>query len=291
MAQSEKAKEILRRLQEGTSEIYARYESLIRSSDAAYQSKMAEVDREYAAAANRASAQAKIDLKNSLEKMADAGYVGSGETVQATIAANANKAEALSLLATQRAKDKKEYEMEKEKARATLSLQGEKEAMDYEASMAKALQEQENLDREYEENKARAEREYQQRERELEAQRIAQEAQREQERLEYEAREKERAFNQMLQAEKLKLEKAAAAKKEAEAKAKKAAGITPEKSPYDYVDDIIEKNTTYHKKKGYKVIDRKEILLAISAIVKDTRISYQYRYEMYLYGKSLGYVD
>ena len=76
MAQSEKAKEILRRLQEGTSEIYARYESLIRSNDAAYKAKMEEVDRDYAAAANMASAQAKIDLKNTLEKMALSGLTG-----------------------------------------------------------------------------------------------------------------------------------------------------------------------------------------------------------------------
>ena len=273
MAQSEKAKEILRRLKEGTAGIYARYESLIRSSDAAYQAKLAEVDQNYAAEANLASAQAKIDLKNTLTKMADAGYVGSGETVQATIAANANKAKALSSLATQKAKDKREYEVEKEKARAALSLQGEKEAMDYEASMAKALQEQENLDREYEAKIAEAQRAYEQRERELAA------------------AEEERNFQQKIQTEKLNLEKAAAAQKEAAAKEEKEAGIVPEKDPYDYVDDIIKKNTTYHKKKGYKVIDRKEILLAISSIVKDKRISYRYRYEMYLYGKSLGYID
>ncbi len=252
MAQSEKAKEILRRLEEGTGEIYSRYESLIKSSDAAYDAKIRAVDADYTAAANRASANAKIDLKNSLEKMADAGYIGAGETVQATIAANSDKARALSDLALQKAKDKNAYETEKENARATLSLQGEKEAMDYEASMAKALQEQENLEREWE------------------------------------AEEKQREFENALKAETLALQKAEFARKGEETK--KEEGIEPEKSPYEYVDDIVEKNTSYNKKKGYKVIDRKAILLAISSIVKNKELSYRYRYEMYLYGKSLGYI-
>ena len=71
---------------------------------------------------------------------------------------------------------------------------------------------------------------------------------------------------------------------------KKAEGIVPEKDPYEYVQEIIKQNSKYNKKKGYTVVDRRAILLAISSVVKDTRLSYQYRYEMYLYGKSLGYI-
>ncbi len=277
MAQSEKVKELLRRLEEGTGEIYARYESLIRASDAGYDGKIAELENDYQRAAGQVSAQAKIDRKNTLEKMADAGYLNSGETVQATIAANANRAAALSALSVQKAKDKKAYLQEKDKARASLSLQGEKEVTNLKKEVTDAVREQENLDREFE------------------------------------AQERQRAYEQALKEENLKLEKelsaariaqmaaqtrqaeqetalAAAAQVQKEAESKKNKGIQPKKTPYEYVDDIIEQNTTYNKKKKYKVIDRKAILLAISAIVKDTKISYDYRYEMYLYGKSLGYV-
>ncbi len=270
MAQSEKVKELLRRLEEGTGEIYSRYESLVRASDAGYDAKISELEGDYQRAAGLASAQAKVDLKNTLEKMADAGYMNSGETVQATIAANANRASALSALSVQKAKDKRAYLEEKDQARAKLLLQGEKEAQDFKNQVSDAVREQENLDREYE------------------------------------AKERELAFEQAMQQENLKLEKELSAAKiaqiaaetykaqqEAAAKAtesKKETGIQPKKTPYEYVDDIVKQNTTYHKKKGYKVIDRKAILLAISSIVKDTKIAYQYRYEMYLYGKSLGYI-
>ena len=59
----------------------------------------------------------------------------------------------------------------------------------------------------------------------------------------------------------------------------------------EYVDEIVKQNSKYNKKKGYTVVDRKAILLAISSVVKDTRLSYNYRYEMYLYGKSMGYIQ
>ena len=64
-------------------------------------------------------------------------------------------------------------------------------------------------------------------------------------------------------------------------------GVTPQ----EYVDEIVKKNSRYNKQKKYTVVDRRAILQSISAIVKDTRLSYQYRYEMYLYGKSMGYLQ
>lgn len=246
MAQSEKVKELLKRLQEGTANIYSRYESLIQASNAGYDAKIEELEDEYQKAAGQVSAQSKIDLKNTLEKMSDAGYLKSGGTVQATIAANANRSSALSALSVQKAKDKKAYELEKDKAESNLKLQSEQEVQTFQNEMNDAILQQENLENE-----------------------------------------------QRIQEEKLKLERQLNAAKLAQINSEKAEtekGIVPGKDPYEYVDDIIEQNTTYHKKKGYKVIDRKAILLAISAIIKDTSISYDYRYEMYLYGKSLGYI-
>lgn len=276
MAQTSTVKQLLKRLEDGTGAIRARYESLVKASDAGYQVKIAQVDQDYTAAANAASAEAKINLKNNLEKMADAGYLRSGETVQATIAANSDRAKALSALAVQRARDKKEYESEMANARATLSLEGEKEAMDYENELSEMILAQENADRAYEaEEKQRAI------DNQIKKQSLAQEKAIELAKLEQE---------RMTQAAKLQLEAAQAAASAAE-KESKSSGIEPEKSPYEYVEDIVERNTKYNQKKGYKVIDRKAILLAISSVVKDTRLSYRYRYEMYLYGKSLGYVE
>ena len=68
-------------------------------------------------------------------------------------------------------------------------------------------------------------------------------------------------------------------------------GITPKKNAYDYVNDIVKKNTQYYAKKGYSVVDRKGILESLTTVIRDEALSYQYRYEMYLYAKSLGYIE
>ena len=241
MAQTDQIKEILKRMDEGTEKIYSRYENLIRESAKGYDAALESIELEHAKEANAASARAKVDLKNTLEKMADSGYIHSGETVQATIAANSDRARALSDLAVQKAKDRAANEAKKAEKIAELGLMAEEEADAFQERMYSELREQENFERE--------------------------EA----------AAQKQRDFENALAQQ-----KAASEKKEK--------SFEPQKSPYDYVDEIVEQYTTYNKKKGYKEIDRKAILLAISAIVKDQSISYQYRYEMYLYGKSLGYI-
>ena len=68
-------------------------------------------------------------------------------------------------------------------------------------------------------------------------------------------------------------------------------GIEPKKSAYDYVDDIVESATRYVPSKGYKVVDRKTILQRLSDLIRDEELSLRYRYEMYLYSKSLGYLS
>ncbi len=246
MAQSDQVKEILKRMEEGTEQIYARYENLIRANSLGYDAKIRDLEEDFAKEANQVSARAKVDLKNTLEKMADSGYLRSGETVQATIAANSDRANALSALSLQKAKDKRAYETKRAENEAELSLEAQKEAGEFRDRMEQEVREQENFERE--------------------------EA----------AAQKQRNFENALLQEKLKLQKESAKEEDK--------GIDPEKSPYEYVDEIVKKYTTYNKKKGTKTIDKKAILLAISAIVKDTKIRYQYRYEMYLYGKSLGYI-
>ena len=256
MAQTDTIKQYMLRLEDGTAAIRSRYESLAKASDAQYRAKLEQLETDYNQAVNSASAQSQINLKNNLEKMADAGYMRSGETVQATIAAGSDRAKMLSALSVQKAKDKKNYESEMASARAGILLEGEKEAADYENQISEMILDQQNADREFE------------------------------------AAERQRAFDNRIKEETLAQEKAALASKNAQSSVVKAKsdGIVPEKSPYEYVQEIVKQNSRYNKKKGYTVVDRSAILLAISAVVKDTRLSYQYRYEMYLYGKSMGYI-
>ena len=256
MSQTDTIKAYLKRLEDGAEEIRARYKSLADASDAEYRAKISRLDADYTNAVNSASAQAQINLKNNLEKMADAGDSRSGETVQATIAAGSDRAKMMSALSSDYAQNKKAYESEMSRAREGLLLEGEKEAADQENRAVETLLAQQNADREYE------------------------------------AEKKQQAFENELKKQSLAQSKAEFEYKVSQnQKEKKEAGIVPEKSPYEYVDEIVQQNSKYNKKKGYTVVDRRAILLAISSVVKDTRLSYSYRYEMYLYGKSMGYIQ
>ena len=94
---------LLKRLEEGTEAIWKRYEAAVnqRSAEARQSKRM--LEEEYARAASEASARARIDYSNTLERMADSGMTQTGETVQATLAANADRNRALSSLAVQKA--------------------------------------------------------------------------------------------------------------------------------------------------------------------------------------------
>ena len=251
---------LLKRLEDGTNQIWEQYQKRVNASAAGYRQKAKELEQDYADAANQASARAKIDLNNTLEKMADNGYIRSGETVQARISGNAAKNSALGKLAVQKAKDKNALDLEQLEGETELSLAAQKEAQSLRNQVLDQIRDQENWEREYQ----------------MEAE--------------------QNAIENRIAQEKLDLEKsrvsAELAKADAEAKAKEQNdGITPKKSAYDYLDDIVKKNTTTNTKKGYKVVDRKSIYQAVTSMLKDTTLSYQYRYELYLYAKSLGYVS
>ena len=243
---------LLKRMEEGTSAIYKRYESLIRASEKAFEKRERALDADYAAAANEAAARARIDLNNTLERMADSGYIHSGETVQAQLAANASKNSALTGLAVRKAKDRAELESSKAREREQYALAAAQEATQYERDLASQILEQENRDREFQANQA------------------------------------QKAVENRLAEERLTLEKEKAAREE-EAK-EESDGLKPSRSVYDYFDSIVEQNTRYERDKGYKVINRTKIGKALLGILKDDTLSLSYRYELYLYAKSMGYL-
>ena len=267
MAIKDQASEILRRLQEGTDEIYSRYEQLIRASDAGYDQKIRDLDQSYYDAANQVSARAQIDLKNTLEKMADNGYLRSGETLQARIAANASRNASLDALSVQKARDKASFETQKSQAALTLRAKAGEETGTLKDTMMKAYQEQLNRDREFEIQQQKAEEE-----------------------------RKSAAEKLQLEQQKLALEKQKVAASQAQANKTAAnaqnteTGFTPSKSVYDYLDDIVKQNTTYNRKGKYHVINKSAVYRRLYDIFQDTSISYRYRYELYLYRKSMGYI-
>ncbi len=256
MATRDQASEILKRLEEGTDQIYSRYENLIRASDARYDQQIRVLDRDYADAANQASARAKIDLKNTLEKMADGGYVRSGETVQAHLSSNAARSSALATLAAQKNKDRASFETQKSSAALELSAKGQEEAERWRDNMMESYRDQINRDREFE------------------------------------AAEKQRVLENQLKQQELSLKQQAASSGSSSGSSSDSdyTGIVPKKSAYDYLKEIVDRYTTYSPQKDYKVVDRKAILQALNHMIRDTNLSRQYRYELYLYGKTMGYI-
>lgn len=257
MSQTDTIKAYLKRLEDGTAQIRSRYQNLAAASDDEYRARISRMDADYKNAVNTATAQSQIHLKNNLEKMADAGYVRSGETVQATIAAGSDRAKMLSLLTSDYTQNKKAVESEMNRSRESLLLEGEKQAAEQENRAVEILLAQQNADREFE------------------------------------AAQKQRAMENELKKQSLAQSKAEFEYKVTKEQKEKPEeeGVVPEKTPYEYVDEIVKKNSRYNKKKKYTVVDRKAILQSLSAIVKDTRLSYKYRYELYLYAKSMGYIQ
>lgn len=259
MADKKLTTSILKRLEEGTAEIWSRYQKMIAASGAEYDRKRKELDSDYTAAANRAAAEARIGLNNTLEKMADSGYVRSGETVHATLSANAAKANALATLAAQRAKDRSALDVAETGAQAELNAGAQKEVSQFQNQMLEALRDQENRDRAYE------------------------------------AEEQQRAYENRLAQEKLELEKSAQAAKmtqatESKTSSQKETGVVPQKSAYTYLEEIVKRYTKKVQGKNYSTVNKTSVYKAVLEVIRDPNVSYQYRYELYLYAKSLGYI-
>jgi len=241
MATKEITAKLLKRLEEGTQAIWKRYEEAMNQRTAEMGQSKRLLEEEYARAASEASARARIDHSNTLEKMADHGMTRTGEAVQATLAANADRNRALSALAVQKARDTADLESEARKAKNELSYRASQEEASLQKEVYEALREQENADREYE----------------------------------------------------LAKEELAWKKEESNKKgetAEKQEEWEPSRDPYQYLDSIVEGNTRYDWEKGYRVLNRKGVSQTVSRLLRDSNLSLRYRYELYLYARSLGYL-
>ena len=68
------------------------------------------------------------------------------------------------------------------------------------------------------------------------------------------------------------------------------AGLTPSRSPYSFLKEIVEQNTTVDPDdRRYKIVNKTNISKALKAIVEDPGVSADYRRELDLYARSLGY--
>ena len=256
MAMKNITQNLLKRLEEGTAEIYSRYRSRLKETQKKYDVALEELEDDHRRAMNAASAQGKIERKNTLEKMADAGYVGGGETVQVSLAAGAARAADLRALSGQQAKNAAQLQVEKIREEQDLLETADREAAELKGDTLSAIREQENLDREFE------------------------------------AEENQRKFENDLALKEWEWKKSEAASAEKEKNpTKQEEGLVPKIEPYAYLEAIVEKNTVYYPQKGYKTLDRRGILQAINDIVRDTNVSRSYRYELYLYAKSMGYLN
>ncbi len=265
MATKDYASKILEQLESGTADIWDRYQKMIAASDAQYDSMIQSADQTYRAQKNQTSAKARIQLSNNLEQLAAQGLTASGASLQARLSSNASLLNALSQLSVQNSSEKSKLALQKQTAAAELETKRSRDLASYRSDLMKSYLDQLNEDREYEATQA------------------------------------QRAFENRIKEETLALQKQAAAASQRNSssgssgssggKNTQSAGLTPSKTPYDYLQEIVEKYTTVDSNKKYKTINRTAVATTLSQLVKDPYLAEDYRHELYVYARTLGYLN
>ena len=265
MAIKDQALEILRRMESGVNDLYESMKKRMAASNARYDAAATAADTDYRKEKRRASGEARVRLSNDLERLADQGLASSGGAMQTRLAHNAALSDTLSALAGNASAKKQEAALEKARAGAEIEAETEKTAANLRSSLMKTYLDQLNADRANE----------------LAAQKNA-----------AELRLKERSL--ALQEEKAKRSSAQSVARASlagvTAASAESGGLTPSRSPYQVLKEIVEQYTAADPDdRRYKIVNHTKISKALKAIVEDPGISAEYRRELYLYARSLGY--
>ena len=256
MTIQETASAILKRMEEGTQAIYARYREKARQSDASYQKKLSDLETDYRESGRDLSGQAQAALNDRLTSLSDLGLGASGAAEQARISARTALLRSLGQLSVQREKDRSAAKAAYDSETAALAAEGEEKAEKYRDSMTKLLLEQQNKDREFQEKQ-----------------------QQNQEKL-------------AIQKEKLALQKQNAAKSASgKSGASGEAGLTLKETPAKMMNTIVKACRQYNKSERYYYVDREQVQKAVMRILNDTRITKSYRYQLYVQARAMGYVE
>lgn len=262
MANREETSLLLKKIEEGTQGIYSRYQKLVSAANAEYDSDIASLDAGFAKEANKAAAQSRINLSNTLETLGEKGLSRSGESVQSEITSRAGLVSALGALSAQKEASRSELERAKTKNKATLLSEAEDKALTLRIDGYKAYLEALDRDREFE------------------------------------ADEEQRKFENSIKSAQLELEKQKAASASASASTKNSSKSTSSEdgavsfkmTPAQYFEEIVARFTTKEKGKKYKVINKTKIRDTIAEVIRDTNLSGSWRYELMTYARSLGYL-
>lgn len=232
-------KKLLEYLEDGSRQIYERYEAAVKTLETERKRKLAEKEKETRSRANQIVADSELALKRNLEAMAENGYYAGGETVQARLAANADKNRQMTALSEEKAAFESELLREESEESEKLLREGEKEAREHEEEMTKLLLEQANRDREFE------------------------------------AEERERQSR----------------KQAAQTESKEEKGLVPELSANAFLENLTTRYTRYDSDAKKKILDRLSLRKALDGVLRDSTLSLAYRYELYLIGKAMGYLE
>jgi len=267
MAKTDLASRILKEMESGVSDLYRAYQSRIRTSGERYDSLKQEIAADTEEKKRLERSASAIRLKNSLEKLAEQGLAASGGAMQTRLSENAALAGALSKIEASGRASENELLREKEKERAELEEKQASALTSYRTQMMKSYLDQLNADRDREAENAKINRELS-----LKARSIA------------------------LQEQKYKnsLSSASASSSSSSSSGAKNAetGIVPKKTPYEYLDEIVAKYTTRDPNdRRYKLINKGAIAKTLNTLVRDVTLAESYRKELYLYAKTMGYLN
>ncbi|MBQ3866613.1 MAG: hypothetical protein II776_06895 [Clostridia bacterium] len=260
MSIKDTASEILRRMEEGTAEILSRYRQRAAAGDEAYKTRLADLDRDYRAAAREMIGRNEADLRDRLTGMADLGLAHSGAAAQARISASTALTGSLGQLSGQWNAAREKIRTERDAARAELEREGEEKAREHENALYQLLIKQQNADREYEAARA-------------------------------DQAEKTALEKQKLALQRISVSRGSAAKTSSSGKGTSSeAGLELDQAPAKMMDTILQNCRRYNKQGKYYYYDRRSVQRAVKEILEDTRITVAYRYRLYAQARALGYV-
>lgn len=285
-------------LNEGLDSLYQKYRSLKETESSSYRDRISALDGQYQALKNSAAAQSRVAQANLDLSLAEKGLGASGESVRRGALTGAALQENLTQIDLKKQQSKNELESEKSAALSKLDAEESEAVSDYVYRMNESYFDQLNRDREMALNEEKLritkeqnafERDYKERELELK-------------------REQE-AFSQKIESA---LNEAKVAYYNAKSTSTKSSSASASSStalgvggsklesiasgsvyPESYnarqiVSDILSNNSDTDFS-GNQYYDTEKINKAIRDLMNDTTLDKQYRYEIYLYAKALGF--
>jgi len=252
----EYAKELFDGINNGITEIIDKYNTLIGEKKEYYDEEKKKLSPKYITYKNNAATKARNDLNNIRYSLAEKGLSSSGESLTALLSNSAALQDSLSSLDASHESERNELERQKNEEISKLEAEKLNTSESLKSNAYKSLLDYETKDRELSLKEKQEENDQKNKEADIKI---------------------KEAY--------LELEKQNSNKDEPSSDKT----ITPSESPKQIIDYLESKYTNFDWENG-ETPDKAKVTTAIRKLLGNSNLSLQYRYELDLYAKILGYI-